>query len=76
MKRKGEQTLRRILCELMKELTRLEAVARLAAIHMEEQGLGDEAGELWDLCMVAGDWVEEVKSWVSNLVREREGSHE
>lgn len=76
MKQKGEQTLSRILWELTQELTRLETIARLAAMRMEEQGLEDEATELWDLYRVAGDWVEEVSSWVMNLTQEREGSDE
>lgn len=76
MRQEGAKTLSGILWELMKELTRLEAMARAAATHMEEQGLEDEAIALWDLYAVAGDWLEEVTSWVVNLAREREGGDE
>lgn len=72
----GKKALSGILWELLKELTRLEAIAYSAAQYMEERGLEDEANTLWDLCTVARDWVEEVAGWVANLAQGKEGGDE
>lgn len=76
MEQEGKRTLSGILLELMKELTRLEAIAYTAAQYMGERGLEDEASTLWDLCTVARDWLDEVMTWVANLVQGKEGGDE
>lgn len=76
MDQEGKETLGAILWELMLALIRLEAVAELGARSMKVQGLEDEAGKLWDLYVVANDWLEEVMAWIANLVRGQEGGDE
>ena len=76
MRQEGKTTLGAILWELMLALTRLEAVAELGARHMREKGLEDEASMLWDLYVMAGDWLEETMTWVANLVRGEGGKDE
>ena len=65
----GKKTLGAIMWDLMLTLTRLEAMAELGARCMREQGLEDEASMLLDLRAVAGDWMDEIMTWVANLVR-------
>lgn len=76
MGHEGKTALSGILWELMRELARVEALAHSAALRMGEQGLEDEASMLWDLYTVAGDWQEEVASWIANLARGKEGNDE
>lgn len=76
MEQEGKATMGAILWELMLALIRLEAVAELGARSMKEQGLEDEASMLWDLYTGARDWLEEVMTWVANLVQGKEGGDE